>query len=83
NYYNGSFKQYLFDNTRAVFGFNFFVDKKQLITSQLFNQLIYGSKQLTGHLISSAGYGIIYFGPLFFYLNLIANIFFAFLSEYI
>ncbi|MEW7518172.1 type 8 capsular polysaccharide synthesis protein Cap8I [Staphylococcus aureus] len=83
NYYNGSFKQYLFDNTRAVFGFNFFLDKKQLITSQLFNQLIYGSKQLTGHLISSAGYGIIYFGPLFFYLNLIANIFFAFLSEYI
>ncbi len=45
--------------------------------------MIYGSKQLTGHLISSAGYGIIYFGPLFFYLNLIANIFFAFLSEYI
>ncbi len=35
NYYNGSFKQYLFDNTRAVFGFNFFLDKKQLITSQL------------------------------------------------
>lgn len=45
--------------------------------------MIYGSKQLTGHLISSAGYGIIYFGPLFFYLNLLANIFFAFLVEYI
>lgn len=83
NYYNGSFKQYLFDNTRAIFGVNFFVDKQHLITSQLFNQLIYGSKQLTGHLISSAGYGIIYFGPLFFYLNLVANIFFAFLAEYI
>ncbi|MBE5664464.1 capsular biosynthesis protein [Staphylococcus sp. SS60] len=83
NYYNGSFKQYLFDNTRAIFGINFFVDKQHLITSQLFNQLIYGSKQLTGHLISSAGYGIIYFGPLFFYLNLVANIFFAFLAEYI
>lgn len=83
NYYNGSFKQYLFDNIRAIFGINFFVDKQHLITSQLFNQLIYGSKQLTGHLISSAGYGIIYFGPLFFYLNLVANIFFAFLAEYI
>lgn len=83
NYYNGSFKQYLFDNIRAIFGINFFVDKQHLITSQLFNQLIYGSKQLTGHLISSAGYGIIYFGPLFFYLNLVANIFFAFLVEYI
>ncbi|GKS24450.1 hypothetical protein SASK087_16930 [Staphylococcus argenteus] len=83
NYYNGSFKQYLFDNTRAIFGINFFIDKQHLITSQLFNQLIYGSKQLTGHLISSAGYGIIYFGPLFFYLNLLANIFFAFLVEYI
>lgn len=83
NYYNGSFKQYLFDNIRAIFGINFFVDKQHLITSQLFNQLIYGSKQLTGHLISSAGYGIIYFGPLFFYLNLVANIFFAFLAEFI
>ncbi len=83
NYYSGSFKQFIFDNLRAVFGVNFFVDKHQLITSQLFNRLIYGNKQLTGHLISSAGYGLIYFGPFLFYLNVLFNIFFAFLTEYI
>lgn len=38
---------------------------------------------MIGYLILSVGYGIIYFGFLFFYLNLIVNIFFVFLSEYI
>ena len=53
---------------------NIFVNKDGLITSQLFNKLIYGDKQLTGHLISSAGYGYIYMGPILFPLILIFKI---------
>ncbi|WP_368863270.1 capsular biosynthesis protein [Staphylococcus hominis] len=74
NYYPGSFRQFIFDNTRSIFGLNLFINHHQLITSQLFNQLIYGNKQLTGHLISSAGYGYIYFGPTLFFIVLIFNL---------
>lgn len=83
NYYPGSFKQFLFDNTRAIFGVNLFVNHDHLITSQLFNQLIYGNTQLTGHLISSAGYGYMYFGPLLFYIVLGFNLLLACIFEVI
>ncbi|MCE4966140.1 capsular biosynthesis protein [Staphylococcus chromogenes] len=77
HYYDGSFKQLMFDIVRSVFGLNLLIDKSQFITSQLFNQLIYGNKQLTGHLISSAGYGYIYFGPLLFPIVIFTNLLFA------
>lgn len=77
HYYDGSFKQLIFDTARSIFGLNMLIDKSQLITSQLFNQLIYGNKQLTGHLISSAGYGYIYFGPLLFPIVIFTNLLFA------
>lgn len=81
NYYDGSVRQLIFDYTRSLFGINMFVDKSHLLTSQLFNQIIYGNKQLTGHLISSAGYGFIYFGPLLFPIVLVFNISLASLIE--
>lgn len=81
NYYQGTFKQFLFDNVRSIFGLNLLIDHDHLITSQLFNQIIYGSKQLTGHLISSAGYGYIYFGPILFFLVLAFNLFLACIFE--
>lgn len=83
NYYPGNFKQFLFDNARAIFGLNLFINHDHLITSQLFNQLIYGKEQLTGHLISSAGYGYIYFGPFLFYIVLAFNLFIACTFEWI
>ena len=81
NYHQGSFSQFIFDNTRAIFGLNLFINHDHLITSQLFNQLIYGNKQLTGHLISSAGYGYIYFGPILFFLVLVFNLFLSCVFE--
>lgn len=81
NYYSGSFNQFIFDNARAIFGLNLFVSHDHLITSQLFNQLIYGNKQLTGHLISSAGYGYIYFGPTLFFVVLVFNLFLSCIFE--
>ncbi|WP_419795826.1 capsular biosynthesis protein [Staphylococcus equorum] len=74
NYYTGSIKGFFYDLARSTSGLNIFVNKDGLITSQLFNKLIYGDKQLTGHLISSAGYGYIYMGPILFPLILIFNI---------
>ena len=77
----GAFSQFIFDNTRAIFFFFLFINHDHLITSQLFNQLIYGNKQLTGHLISSAGYGYIYFGPILFFLVLVFNLFLSCVFE--
>ena len=77
NYYSGNFNQLLFDNARAIFGLNLFINHDHLITSQLFNQLIYGNEQLTGHLISSAGYGYIFFGSVLFYIVIAFNLLLA------
>ncbi|WP_323703207.1 capsular biosynthesis protein [Mammaliicoccus sp. Dog046] len=74
NYYTGNIKEFFYDLVRSTSGLNMFVNKDGLITSQLFNKLIYGNKQLTGHLISSAGYGYIYLGPVLFPLILIFNL---------
>ena len=81
NYYTGSIKGFFYDLARSTSGLNVFVNKDSLITSQSFNKLIYGNKQLTGHLISSAGYGYIYFGPILFPLILIFNITLASITE--
>ncbi|WP_207998532.1 oligosaccharide repeat unit polymerase, partial [Macrococcoides canis] len=62
---NLSLRQFLFDFFRSVFGINFFLDKNHLITSQIFNLQIYNGLQLTGHVISAVGYGVIYFGAIF------------------
>ncbi len=74
NYYKVGFNQLFYDIGRSLFGFNMVIDKSQLLTSQLFNRIIYGDRQLTGHLISSAGYGYIYFGPLLFYIIIAFNL---------
>ncbi|PTI35936.1 capsular biosynthesis protein [Mammaliicoccus vitulinus] len=81
NYYAGSIKEFFYDIVRSTSGLNIFVNKDGLITSQLFNKLIYGNQQLTGHLISSAGYGYIYLGPILFPLILIFNITLAIITE--
>lgn len=81
NYYTGSIKEFFYDLIRSTSGLNIFVNKDDLITSQLFNKLIYGNEQLTGHLISSAGYGYIYLGPILFPLILIFNITLASITE--
>ncbi|PTK07590.1 O-antigen polymerase [Mammaliicoccus sciuri] len=81
NYYTSSIKGFFYDLVRSTSGLNFFVNKDTLITSQLFNKLIYGNEQLTGHLISSAGYGYIYFGPILFPLISIFNITLATIVE--
>ncbi|MBF2778754.1 capsular biosynthesis protein [Staphylococcus saprophyticus] len=81
NYYSVSIKGFIYDLMRSTSGLNIFVNKDSLLTSQLFNELIYGNKQLTGHLISSAGYGYIYLGPILFPLILIFNITLATIIE--
>ncbi|PTK29112.1 capsular biosynthesis protein [Staphylococcus hominis] len=83
NFYPGSLNQLGYDIGRSLFGLNFFIRSDRLITSQLFNELIYGNQQLTGHLISSAGYGIIYFSPFLFFIPVLFNLILSTIFEII
>ena len=56
------FGQFLYDFFRNVFGLNFFVPGGRLLTSQIYNSIIYSGNQMTGFLISSIGYGYLYCG---------------------
>lgn len=65
----------LYDFVRSTFGLHFFFKSDGLLTSQAYNMYIYSGNQTTGLLISSIGYGYIYFGfilaPIFTCINLI------------
>lgn len=60
-----TYKQFIFDSVRSIFGINMLTDHNKLITSQIYNLQIYNGQQLTGHVLSSGGYGYIYFGLFF------------------
>ena len=65
----------LYDFVRSTFGLHFLFKGDGLMTSQAYNMYIYSGNQTTGLLISSIGYGYIYFGfilaPIFTCINLI------------
>ncbi|QIH77982.1 capsular biosynthesis protein [Macrococcoides canis] len=73
-FYSASFSIFINEVFRNFFLINFLVDDSGLLTSQKFNYLVYGNKQLTGHLISSASYGYVYFGKVLFPIVIIFNI---------
>lgn len=73
-FYSVSFSIFINEVFRNFFLINFLVDDSGLLTSQKFNYLVYGNKQLTGHLISSASYGYIYFGKVLFPIVIMFNI---------
>ena len=76
---NGGIGQFLYDFFRNIFGLNFFVPGGRLLTSQLYNDIIYSGDQLTGFLLSSSGYGYVFFGyalaPIITAFNLVMMLF--------
>lgn len=56
----------LYDLARNIFGLNFIVPKGYPLTSQLYNLSLSLGESQTGYLLSSVGYGYIFFG---FYLS--------------
>lgn len=54
--------QFLYDFFRSCFGLNVLVSHDQLLTSQMYNSIIYSGDQMTGLLLSSVGYGYIFGG---------------------
>lgn len=62
DYITLTFKNMFFDFGRTIFGVNFLLRDKMHITSELYNQYIYGGEQLTGQLIFSTSYGYMFFG---------------------
>ena len=57
--------QFIYDIVRNSFGINFFIPGGRLLTTQIYNNIIYSGEQLTGLLLSSSGYGFIFFGYAF------------------
>lgn len=53
---------FLYDIFRSIFGLNFLVPRGIPLTSEYYNLYMYGGEQSTGYLLSSVGYGCIYFG---------------------
>lgn len=53
---------FLYDILRSTFGLNFLAPHGISLTSQYYNLYLYGGEQSTGYLLSSVGYGYIYFG---------------------
>lgn len=64
NYVNLSILGCLYDLARCTFGLNFIVPRNMGLTSELYNLYLYGGEQTHGYLLSSVGYGYIYFGPI-------------------
>ena len=64
---------FIYDIFRSIFGIHYFL-KDGLMTSEIYNLHIYGGEQSTGYLLSSVGYGYIYFGALFAPLLTIVNV---------
>lgn len=68
---------WIFDMARSTFGPSFLLRDSGTLTSEGFNTFIYGYERPTGQLISSVGYGYIFFGPLLAPLVICFNIFVA------
>lgn len=64
---------FFYDIFRSIFGLHYFF-KGGLSTSELYNLQLYGGEQSTGFLLSSIGYGAIYFGVFLAPLISIVNI---------
>lgn len=62
---NLSVFNFLYDIARCTFGVNFFVPRSIYLTSEAYNLYMYSGEQTHGYLLSSIGYGYIYFGFLF------------------
>lgn len=75
-----TFFNLIFDFLRSTVPISFLVKNFGTVTSEYFNYYIYGGLQKTGHVISSVGYGYIYFGffftSMFSIFNLASSIFF-------
>lgn len=56
--------QLFYDFFRNVFGINFFIHGDRLLTTQMYNMVIYPGEQLTGLLLTSVGYGYLFGGYL-------------------
>ncbi|MBA4283880.1 MAG: hypothetical protein C0432_06280 [Candidatus Puniceispirillum sp.] len=73
---------FIFDFFRSVFGFSFlFKESSYQLTSTKFNTFIYGYDRSNGHLLSSLGYGYLYFGPILAPICTLFNISIAILLE--
>ena len=73
--------QFFYDIVRNIFGLNFFVHGDGMLTTQIYNTIIYSDdEQLTGLLMSSAGYGYTFAGymlaPLMTVFNIIVMLIF-------
>jgi len=54
--------QFFYDFFRNVFGINFFIHGDRLLTTQMYNMVIYSGDQMTGLLLTSVGYGYLFGG---------------------
>lgn len=74
------FSQLVYDFFRNIFGLNFFVPGERLLTTQMYNSIIYSGNQLTGLLLTSVGYGYLFGGfvlaPFATVFNVIVMLFF-------
>lgn len=77
---NVGLTQFLYDFFRNFFGINFFLRDERLLTTQMYNVVIYSGDQLTGLLLTSVGYGYLFGGyvlaPFTTVLNVIIMLFF-------
>lgn len=71
---------FIYDTARCTFGLNFIIPRDIRLTSELYNLYLYGGEQDHGYLLSSVGYGYIYFGfilaPFFSVINIVLLSFF-------
>lgn len=78
NYINIPWYNIIYDFVRSTFGLNFLFKNKGILTSQMFNRYVYGSSEVnSGHVLTSVGYGYIYFGVLFSPIIACLNIYIA------
>ncbi|WP_313468639.1 hypothetical protein [Carnobacterium sp.] len=73
-------ENFIFDLLRSTVPISFFIKNIGTVTSEIFNNYLYNGMQRTGHVISSTGYGYLYFGilfaPFFSVINIVMAIFF-------
>lgn len=81
NIYNLPIQNCIYDFLRSTVPISFFVKNGGNVTSEIFNMFIYGGRQSTGYLISTAGYGYMYLGVLFSWVFTVLNIGIAYFAE--
>lgn len=70
-----------YDALRSTVPISFIMKGKGELTSVLFNNYIYGGLQNNGHVLSSLGYGYIYFTPVFCPIVMLVNLLISFFFE--